>query len=190
MTVLTELSKSVSTITLSYWLNWLGESVEVYNSMLLLPKNFSFLKKTTMKWCYVYVRPVEGGSSWRVACLMILWNAQSLLTQPTSWWLPKYHSSTCSDMVFLVYNCCQKTVLQVSYHNYMYYFKASCSVCCMILLIFSNKSHNMKAVIILSHSWSPFFLFTFDMEKMNFCGALCPLLEYFRKKKLQQFQEN
>ncbi len=25
---------------------------------------------------------------------------------------------------------------------------------------------------------------------MNFCGALCSLLEYFRKKNLPQFQEN
>ncbi len=28
------------------------------------------------------------------------------------------------------------------------------------------------------------------MEKVNFCEALCDLLEYFLKKKLLQFQEN
>ncbi len=35
--------------------------------------------------------------------------------------------------------------------------KASLSVRCMIFLNFPNKSHNMKALVILSHSWSPFF---------------------------------
>ncbi len=47
----------------------------------------------------------------------------------------------------------------------------------------------MKALIILYHSWSPFFLLFFIyMEKIF--GALCVLLEYFCNKKLPYFQEN
>ncbi len=49
-------------------------------------------------------------------------------------------------------------------------FKASFSVCCIIFFLkFSNKLHNIKALIILSHSWSPFFLLIY-MEKMNSHG--------------------
>ncbi len=47
---------------------------------------------------------------------------------------------------------------------------------------FHNKSHYMKALVILSHSWPPFLPLTFLMEQMNFCGSLCCLLEYFREK--------
>ncbi len=39
--------------------------------------------------------------------------------------------------------------------------KASFSVRCMIFLKFSNKSRNMKALIILSHSRSVIFLLTY-----------------------------
>ncbi len=39
--------------------------------------------------------------------------------------------------------------------------KASFSVCCMIFQKFSIKSHNLKALIILNHSWSPIFLLTY-----------------------------
>ncbi len=42
-----------------------------------------------------------------------------------------------------------------------YNIKVSFSGCCMICLKFSNLSHNMKALIILSHSRSPFFLLTY-----------------------------
>ncbi len=41
------------------------------------------------------------------------------------------------------------------------FIKASFSVCCMNFLKFSNKWHNMKTFINLSHSWSPFFLLTY-----------------------------
>ncbi len=34
---------------------------------------------------------------------------------------------------------------------------ASVMITAWFFLTFSNKSHNMKALIILSHSWSPFF---------------------------------
>ncbi len=44
---------------------------------------------------------------------------------------------------------------------------------------FHNKSHNMKALVILSHSWSPFLLLTCLYEKNYFCGSPCDLLEYF-----------
>ncbi len=50
-----------------------------------------------------------------------------------------------------------------SIHIHIYYIiivKASFSVCYILFLKYSNKSHNMKAVIIRSHSWSPFFLLT------------------------------
>ncbi len=46
---------------------------------------------------------------------------------------------------------------------------------------FHTKSHNMKAWVILSHSWSSFLPLT--CGKMNFCGSLCGLLEYFLEKK-------
>ncbi len=43
---------------------------------------------------------------------------------------------------------------------------------------FHNKSHNMKALVILSLSWSPFLPLVY-MKNLNFCGSLCALLEYF-----------
>ncbi len=39
--------------------------------------------------------------------------------------------------------------------------KASFSVCFIIFSEISNKSHILKALITLSHSWSPFFLLTY-----------------------------
>ncbi len=54
-------------------------------------------------------------------------------------------------------------------------FKASFSVCCMIFQKFWNKSHNMKAFIIISHSWSPFFLLTYLFgENELLWGPVCP----------------
>ncbi len=44
----------------------------------------------------------------------------------------------------------------------------SLSICCMMFVKNFNKSHNMKALIILSHLWSQFFLLIY-MENMNFC---------------------
>ncbi len=38
---------------------------------------------------------------------------------------------------------------------------------------FYTKSHNMKAWVILSHSWSPFLPLTCLYEKTNFCAGLC-----------------
>ncbi len=49
---------------------------------------------------------------------------------------------------------------------------------------FHTKSHNMKALVILSHWWSPFLPLTCLYGKMNFCGSLCGLLDYFLEKKL------
>ncbi len=65
------------------------------------------------------------------------------------------------------------------------YIKASFSVHDITFLNFQNKSHNIKALVVLSHSWSPFLTLVYT-EKMNFCGALCALLEYFCKKILSQ----
>ncbi len=47
-----------------------------------------------------------------------------------------------------------------------------------------TKSHNMKALAILSYSWSPFLPLTCLYGKMNFCGYLCGLLYYFLEKQL------
>ncbi len=52
-----------------------------------------------------------------------------------------------------------------------------------IFWTFHNESHNMKALVILSHSWS-LFLPLVCMEKINFCGSLCGILEYFLEKNL------
>ncbi len=49
---------------------------------------------------------------------------------------------------------------------------------------FHNKLHNMKALVILSHHDHHFFHLLVFMKKMNFCGSLWGLLEYFREKKL------
>ncbi len=48
----------------------------------------------------------------------------------------------------------------------------------------------MKALIIVIHDHHFLYLLLIYMEKMNFLGALCALLEYFREKKLPQFQKN
>ncbi len=53
---------------------------------------------------------------------------------------------------------------------------------------FHNKSHSMKALVILSHSSSPFLPLTCLYGKIfNFYGSLRGILEYFRKKKLPRF---
>ncbi len=50
---------------------------------------------------------------------------------------------------------------------------------------FHTKSKNMKALVILYHSWSPFLSLTcLYEEKKNFCWSLCGHLEYFSQKKL------
>ncbi len=48
---------------------------------------------------------------------------------------------------------------------------------------FHNKSNKMKALVILSHSWSPFSHLLVYMEKINLCESLCGLLEYFFENK-------
>ncbi len=47
----------------------------------------------------------------------------------------------------------------------------------------------MKALIILSHSRSSFFLTTYLYGENELLWALCTLLEYFCENKLLQFQE-
>ncbi len=49
--------------------------------------------------------------------------------------------------------------------------------------IVHTKSHNMKALVILSHSWSLVLPLTCLYGKINFCGSMCRLLEYFLEKK-------
>ncbi len=50
---------------------------------------------------------------------------------------------------------------------------------------FHIKSHNMKALVILSHSWSPFLPLTglYGKNELLWVSALCGLLEYFLEKK-------
>ncbi len=60
-------------------------------------------------------------------------------------------------------------------------FKASFAVHCMTFVNFNNKSHNMKALVILSYSWLPFSHILVYMENMMFFESLCSLLEYFRE---------
>ncbi len=48
---------------------------------------------------------------------------------------------------------------------------------------FHNKLHNMKALVILSHHDHHFSHLLVFMKKMNFCGSLWALLDYFREKK-------
>ncbi len=70
--------------------------------------------------------------------------------------------------------------------------KASFSVCCMTFLKFYwNKPHNIKVLIILSHSWSPFFLLTYLYEENELLwGSVCPFGVFSQHKKLLHFQEN
>ncbi len=42
-----------------------------------------------------------------------------------------------------------------------------CTTPLKICITFHNKSHSMKALVILSHSWSPFLPLTCLIEKMN-----------------------
>ncbi len=44
-------------------------------------------------------------------------------------------------------------------------FKVSFCVCCMIFLNVSNKSRNMKTLVVLSHPWSQFLTLTFWYEE-------------------------
>ncbi len=48
---------------------------------------------------------------------------------------------------------------------------------------FHNKSHNMKALITLSHSWSPFLPLT---KKLNCLGLSAPFLSIFLSKNSPQ----
>ncbi len=51
---------------------------------------------------------------------------------------------------------------------------------------FHTKPHNMIALVIRSHSWSPFHPLTCLYEKNYFYGSHSGLLEYFLKKNLLQ----
>ncbi len=51
---------------------------------------------------------------------------------------------------------------------------------------FHNKSHNIKALIILHHSCLPFLPLSCLSGNMNFCESQCRLLEYFHEKNSPQ----
>ncbi len=62
-------------------------------------------------------------------------------------------------------------------------FKASFSVCCMLFLNFSNKSHNMKTLIILNNSRSPFLpTYLFIWRKYSFVRPYVPFWSIFLTK--------
>ncbi len=69
-----------------------------------------------------------------------------------------------------------------------YTIKDPFSGCFMIFLKYSNTLHNMKALVILSHSWSQFFLLNYWYGENEPLWEL--FLEYFHERKLPQFQEN
>ncbi len=59
----------------------------------------------------------------------------------------------------------------------------------MIVLNFSNESHNMKAMIILSHSWSPFLLLTYLYgENKLLWGTVCPFGIFSQDKNSPSFK--
>ncbi len=61
--------------------------------------------------------------------------------------------------------------------------KVSLSICCNIFQKFTNKSHNMKALIILSHSSSLFFLLTYLYGENEFlCGPMHPVGVFSQEK--------
>ncbi len=51
---------------------------------------------------------------------------------------------------------------------------------------FHTKSHNMKTLVSLSYSWSPFLPLTCLYGQNEILGSLCGLLEYFLEKKIPQ----
>ncbi len=51
---------------------------------------------------------------------------------------------------------------------------------------FHNKSHNMKALVILSHSWSPFLLLTCLYGKITFVGLCADFWSIFMRKTSSQ----
>ncbi len=52
---------------------------------------------------------------------------------------------------------------------------------------FHNKSHNMKELVILRHSWSPFLPLTFYREKVTFMGLCAPFWSIFSRKNSPRF---
>ncbi len=64
------------------------------------------------------------------------------------------------------------------------HFKVFFSVYCMLFLKFSNNPHNMKALIILSHSWSPFLLLTYlyGENALMFVGHCACFWSIFARK--------
>ncbi len=68
-------------------------------------------------------------------------------------------------------------------------FRASFSVCCMIFQKISNKSHNMKAMIILSHSWPPFLLLSYSYgENELLWDPVHTFLSIFTRKNSPNFK--
>ncbi len=71
-----------------------------------------------------------------------------------------------------------------SFHIFHSHLKLPSLFITWFLKTVHNKSHNMKALVTLNHSWSPFLPLICSYGKnMNFCGFLCGLLEYFHDKK-------
>ncbi len=71
--------------------------------------------------------------------------------------LPGFIADTCVNILYSTHAHAHIIFCFVNYPL----LKDSFSACCMNVLKFSNKSHNMKALVILSHSSSPFFLLTY-----------------------------
>ncbi len=103
---------------------------------------------------------------WGTHCINFIWRVQT----PRN--IPYYLELGC------LYNRWWKICVKTGYH----YLKLPSLFAAWPFWTFHTKSHNIKALVTLSNSWSA-FLPLVHMEKMNFCGSLCSLLEYFLEKK-------
>ncbi len=93
-------------------------------------------------------------SGWEVKIHWMDWKSLSL-KEP--FWTGMCHMAACIPYVHVSYLC---------------FWKLPSLFDAWLFWTIHNKSHNMKALVILSHSWSPFLPLTCLYRKnMNLCGS-------------------
>ncbi len=122
-------------------------------------------------------------------CKLWLSTTPLTLSWPTPNVLAFYHKTT--NMIFIIHTSTVKDIWlgregHMTYSNDIKLhtlFKATFSVRCMTFLNFHTKSHHMKALVILSHPWSPFLPLTcLNGKKWTFVDLCAGFWSIFLRK--------
>ncbi len=117
---------------------------------------------------------------------MVVWQVSPEQTWCLILCLMNVWSSALYDMSACPFLTLATAVIRISNRFlfvHVYLLKLPSLFAAWLFWTFHNKSHNMKTLVILRHSWSPFLPLVY-IEIMNFYGSLRSLLEYFCEKKL------